>query len=77
MEMEMKFDLLYTFEGDTRREDPRQQGKRMYPENRTTNGSEVMEKEEPLITVGACVNWSSHYGTLHEVSQQITNRTTI
>lgn len=43
---------------------------------RAPNG-EVVEKEEPLITVGGCVNWSSHCGTLNGVSRQIKDRTTL
>lgn len=35
---------------------------------RAPNGGEVVEKEEPLITVGGCVNWSGHCGTVWSFS---------
>lgn len=41
---------------------------------RTTNGAETVEEEEPFITVGGCVNWSSRCGTLNGGPQQTKNR---
>lgn len=44
---------------------------------RAPNGGEFVEKEEPLITVGSCVSWSGHSGTLYGVSRQVKDRATL
>ena len=42
----------------------------------TSVGKDV-EKREHLCTVGANVNWCSHYGNYMKVPQKIKNKTTV
>lgn len=69
VEMERKSDVLYRFEREIRKEDTQQEGKGYQANLRMTNGTRAVEKGT-LVTVGGCVNWSSHCGTLYGVSQQ-------